>query len=66
MPKPFGPLTRRMLGEEKLGALHWLVAIACFEFVGDWAGWIFVVRALCDEWLALKFAWLANRQEPDE
>ena len=65
MPNPMGPWTRRMLGEEKLAALHWLLAIICFHFDVDWAAWIFAVRAGMDELLAIKAAYRAHKTEPD-
>jgi hypothetical protein len=55
-----------MLGEETLGALHWLCAIACFYVGTDWAGWLFAARALGDEYMAIKAAWKGNTLEPDE
>lgn len=65
-PKAFGPWYRRMLGEETLGALHWLCAIACFHVGTDWAGWIFVVRALCDEYTAIQAVRKGKMLEPGE
>jgi hypothetical protein len=61
----YGPFTRRMIGEEMLGALHAIVAILLFKEGWTILAWVFVARAVVDEISAIKFALKAQKQEPD-
>jgi hypothetical protein len=66
MSEVMGPLTRRMLSEEVLAALHIIVAIMLFREGWAFLAWVFVARAVIDEVAALTFGWRALRAEPDK
>lgn len=47
---------KRMFAEEVLASIHLMVALVLFNYGWDVAGWVFVVRALFDEWGAVTAA----------